>query len=323
MSARSSTQVARMLELVPYLQRRDGIHVDEVAADFGVPAKQIVADLKALWFCGLPGLLPGDLIEVDVDALDGEGIIRLSNAEFLDRPRRLEPTEALALIVALRGLREYCGPQQRDAVNRALAKLEAAAGESAAPADVVEVQADPGSEETNAAVEQALQENRRVHLTYYVPSRDETTERDADPMRVLVSGGRQYLEAWCHRAQETRLFRFDRILSATVLDAPAEPPVTARRLDLSDGIYQPDPADGVAVVELAASARWVVEYFPLEDVTELSDGRLRVSLRYNDPRWVEQLILRLGGQAHVIEPDTIAEGVRATAAEALAQYGET
>src|SRR5699024_7065394 len=100
MSARSSTQVARMLERVPYLQRRDGIHVDEVAADFGVPAKQIVADLKALWFCGLPGLLPGDLIEVDVDALDGEGIIRLSNAEFLDRPRRLEPTEALALIVA-------------------------------------------------------------------------------------------------------------------------------------------------------------------------------------------------------------------------------
>ncbi len=48
-------QVQRLLALVPYLRENDGARVDDVAAEFGVRPKQIIADLKVLWFCGLPG----------------------------------------------------------------------------------------------------------------------------------------------------------------------------------------------------------------------------------------------------------------------------
>jgi proteasome accessory factor C len=54
MIANAQSQVERMLALVPYLQARDGISVDEVARDFKVKPAQIVKDLKVLWFCGLP-----------------------------------------------------------------------------------------------------------------------------------------------------------------------------------------------------------------------------------------------------------------------------
>ena len=57
---------------------------------------------------------PGDLIDIDMDAVDGEGVIHLSNADYLTRPLRLSADEALALVLALRTLREIAGPGKRD-----------------------------------------------------------------------------------------------------------------------------------------------------------------------------------------------------------------
>ena len=51
--------------------------------------KTLREDLSVLWMCGMPGLTPGDLIDIDMDAVDGEGVIHLSNADYLTRPLRL------------------------------------------------------------------------------------------------------------------------------------------------------------------------------------------------------------------------------------------
>ena len=129
-------QVGRLLALVPWIQARREVSLEEAAAEFGVKPTQIVKDLKVLWFCGLPGLGMGDLIEVDMDALEGEGVIRVSNADYLTRPLRLDSGEASALIVALRTLRETAGDDVRPVVDRTLAKLEAAAGDGAAAVEL-------------------------------------------------------------------------------------------------------------------------------------------------------------------------------------------
>ena len=123
-------QVARLLTLVPYLYARGQVRLEDAATDLGVPAGQLLKDLKVLLMCGLPGGYPDDLIDVDLDALEGEGVIRVSNAEYLARPLRLTPTEASAIIVALRALRAGSTRETRDIVDRALAKLEAAAAGS-------------------------------------------------------------------------------------------------------------------------------------------------------------------------------------------------
>ena len=84
----------------------------EVAEAFGISVKTLRDDLSVLWMCGMPGLTPGDLIDIDMDAVDGEGKIHLSNADYLPRPLRLSADEALALMLALRTLREVAGPGQ-------------------------------------------------------------------------------------------------------------------------------------------------------------------------------------------------------------------
>ena len=84
----------------------------------------------------------------------------------------------------------------------------------------------------------ALSARRRVHLRYYVPGRDEATERDVDPMRLLVVEGRPYLEGWCLRAEGVRLFRLDRVLSLDVLDVPSAPPAEAEPVDIDQGLFR-------------------------------------------------------------------------------------
>jgi proteasome accessory factor C len=76
-------------------------------------------------------------------------------------------------------------------------------------------------------------------------------------------------------------------------------------------------------MELGPPARWVTEYYPCEQVEDLGDGRLRVTLRTPDAGWVRRLALGLGEDGRVIEPTDIAAAVRADAAAALAQYGDT
>lgn len=319
MTASAHDQVGRMLALVPYLRSKSGIDIDEVATHFGVTAQQIMKDLNVLWFCGLPNAVSGDMIDIDMDAAS-EGIVRLSNADYLTRPLRLTPSEAVALIVALRTLRESSGDDEREVVDRALSKLEAVAGDAAVTASGVDVHIDPVDAGVKSDVENALRTGRRLHIEYYVPSRDETTERDVDPIRLAVVAGHTYLEGWCYRANDVRLFRLDRVVKLVVSDEPIDLPADARPRDLSEGLFRPSPDDPVATVLLEPGAAWVADYYPVESVRERQEGMTEVRLRFSDEHWLRRLVLRLGGMAQIIEPTRLASAVREEAARARAAY---
>ncbi len=76
-------------------------------------------------------------------------------------------------------------------------------------------------------------------------------------------------------------------------------------------------------LRLAGSARWVAEYYPVEDVREVDDpqGGLAVALRTADLAWARRLVASLGGAATVDEPPEVAQAVAADARAALARYG--
>jgi proteasome accessory factor C len=223
--------------------------------------------------------------------------VTVLDPQTLDRPLRLTEDEATALVVAARALADVPGLAGRDALDRALIKVEKAVG--ASPADRVRVALDAW-DGVFAVVQQALRERRRLHLRYLVWSRDEMTERDVDPMRVLWRDGHWYLEGWCHRAEAVRLFRLDRIDGpdgARVLDVPAAPPPQARSRDVTDGVYHRSADDVRVVLEVSAAARWVADYYPIDDVAELGDGRLRVVLFASELGWLRRMVLGLGADA--------------------------
>ncbi len=315
MSGGATERLSRLLAMVPYLVSRQGIPLGAAAREFAISEDQLVKDLELLFMCGTPGHMPDDLIDAEWES----GHVYLSNADTIARPLRLGVDEALAMIVGLRTLAEVPGGHDRDAVERTLAKLESAAGEAALAATQVSVEVE-GEAEVLSTARQALTGRRRVHLTYFVPTRDESTERDVDPMRVAMVDGRWYLEGWCHRAEAVRLFRLDRVVTITVLDTPADPPPHAVERDLDEGVFVPSPEDTLVTLELDPPAHWVVDYYPVEDVQEVPGGTLLVRLRVADGRWLRALALRLGGAARVLEPDAIAAQVRADAEAALRAY---
>ena len=314
----SQAQVRRLLSLVPYLREHDGIALADVSKAFGITPEALREDLNVLWMCGLPGLSPGDMIDIDMDAVEGEGVIHLSNADYLTRPLRLSADEALALVLALRTLREIAGPGKRDVVDRALKKLEAAAGNVPAT-DQASVAVTAARDDIQARVNDGLQRGKRLDLTYDVASRAETTRRQVDPLRVFVLEGYGYLEAWCYSAGALRTFRLDRIAAADVTETDVEPhDVTLK--DLSTGWYEALKDSPLVTVELAPAASWVAEYYPTETVTRADDGRLVVALRVTDPAWLRSLLLRLGGGARVLSPAGAGDSAVETASEALDQY---
>jgi proteasome accessory factor C len=289
----------------------------DTAAAFGVSERELVDDLNMLWCVEIRS--PDPYCPIDLSYEGGEIVV--SEAESIDRPLRLGVDEASALLVALRMLAEVSSLEDRSALSRTIAKLEAAAGEAGAVSSQVAVQVDDrGAGSVAAQVRDALERGRRLHLSYYVPGRDEATERDVDPMRLLVVEGRTYLEGWCLRAEAVRLFRLDRVLALAVLDEAASVPAQARPRDVDQGLYRPSADDAAVELELSAAGRWVAEYYPCEHVEELGDGRLRVGLRTPDTRWVRRLALRLGEDGRVISPPELAAQVREDAAAALAQY---
>lgn len=309
----ATSRVERLLTMVPWLVSRQGIPLAEAAEGLGVSEKQLRDDLDLLFMCGY-GPMTDELIEVSYE----QDRVFVTNADTIRRPLRLSVAEAVTLITGLRAL-QAAGVAPSDAAERALAKVEAAA--AALPGlDAVAVAEEVGADrEARQVVTDALRRRRRLRLAYFVPSRDERTEREVDPMRVVSQDGHWYLEGWCHSAQDTRIFRLDRIEAVEVLDMDGTPPPDAEHRDLSRGAYPSDDVGQVVTLRLRPGARWVAEYYPVlerEDVGE--DLRVRLSAR--DDAWLAQLVLRCGGEAVVEAPKSAVEAVRARARQALSGY---
>ena len=248
---------------MPYLLARPGIPLADVAADFGIGERQLRRDLELLWMCGLPGYGPGDLVDL---SFSGDTVTVTEDAG-MRRPLRLTTAEGTALLVALRTLGDLPGMVDTDAVRRATAKIERAVGDAGAGGVAVEVSRQ--EQATTAAVREALEAGRALRIRYYTAGRDDVTRRTVDPMRLLLVEGRGYLEAWCRRAGAVRLFRLDRVDDVAVLDEPAAAPPDAAPTDLSGGVFPARPEHGSAVLLLEPWARWVAEYYPVEQVLEI------------------------------------------------------
>jgi len=308
MSETAAQRTSRLLALLPWLARNPDVSVDDAAAQFGISRRQLLNDLATLTFTG-PDQGGGGLVDIDYE----DGTISVLNTQGIDRPLRLTTAEAAALVVGLQVLAQVPGTHDQAALQRAQQALTAAAGQ-AAHAVAVRVR-NSGSVEVASAVSDALGAGRAVSIEYEGAARDVVTTRIVDPIRLLVTEGYTYLEAYCRRAKATRLFRLDRVVSATVLAEASRPHQGEEASELFDHVTE------TLVLDLAPQSRWVVERYPITSQQERADGSLVAELPLADPEWAVRLGLSLAGRGHVVAPSEIAAEVERRARAALALYG--
>lgn len=308
----------RLLGIVAYLDRHPGVPIEALATHFGVSPEQVVRDIDTLWVTGTPGYWPDDLIDFDAGSLES-GVLRLTQSRGLSHALRLGTREAVALVAALRALREAVGPAlepvQQGVLTSTLDVLTAATGEAAATVDVQ--LAVEGAPETLSEIAGALTSGRQVRLRY-VDAADRESERDVDPWQLVTGDEHLYLQAWCHSAHGERLFRMDRVLEARTLDtAVRRPPAPSRET----AAFRPTDEHDTVVLTLTGRARWVAEQLPVEAVEELPDGGFVVHLRVASPAWLRQLLLRVSADVRALEPIGLALDTAQAARRALVAYG--
>lgn len=178
------------------------------------------------------------------------------------------------------------------------------------------------------AVGSALLRRQRLQLVYHARSRDETSEREVSPQRLVHHRGNWYLDAWCHWRQGLRAFSVDAITRVAVLDRAALDVAEAEldaTLGAGYGIFT-GRKTATAVLRFSAErARWVSseQWHPRQHGEFDEEGRYRLSVPYADPTELVMDVLRHLPEVEVLEPpalrQAVAERVRAAMAQLQAQ----
>jgi proteasome accessory factor C len=297
---------------VPYIVQHPGTPVADLSKLFEVSEAEILADLNLLFLTGLPPYGPGDLIEVDID---DESRVWIRMADYFSRPVRLTRAEALALYLRGTEILGAGGVGEAEALRSALAKIEAALGGGALgdlQIDVGET-AETGPLET---VRQGIADRATLEIDYYSANRDQLTTRRIDPEHVFSALGNWYVVAWDRTAEGERLFRLDRVREARATKVRFEP---RGLIGQGRDLYTRSAEDIQVRLALGPRARWVAEYYVVGNVEE-RDGFLEVTLPTKDLAWAAKLVLRLGGEARVREPEELRSLTRELAEKTLEHY---
>jgi proteasome accessory factor C len=311
-------RLRRLLVMLPWLMEVGEAPLADVARRYDLSEAQVQNDLELVAMCGLPPFVD-EMVDVFVD----EGMVYVGVPRLFTRSLRLTAPEGFTLLAAGRAAMELPGADPDGPLGRGLDKLAAVLGESGLDAgadDTTGVVIDLARPAIADDLAAAAAAGRELSISYYTPARDEVGDRVIVPRHVFVDSGNWYVLADDGRSGQRRTFRIDRIESAdpTGMVISADDPVTA-----PDRFFV-DADVPRSKIRLGPPAQWVVEEYPVDDVTELSDppGWIEVRLPVSSERWFAKLLIRLGPNAVVIDPE-VATAAAELAGRVLAGYSDT
>ena len=320
-------RLARLLFIVPYVVRRDGVPLTELADLLGVSTQQITADLDLLTMVGQPPLTPDHLIDLYVE----DDIVYVALDQSLTRPLRLTHNEARALVLGaklignsgafgseleriLKHIMDLLNPVDRQSIKSLSERVAIHGSNSAAPTVVA------------AQLHAAIERQCIVRLLYYSVSSDRQKNYRLKPLALITHGGVDYLVAWDVDADDQeKLFRLDRLADVQTEERKFTPP---NHLDLekfrTKRLYFGSDALHAEVRFSAPLARRVRERFSEQEIlATTADGSLHVRVATSSAAWLTRWVLSFGEEAEIIGPMSCRDHIREFCAAAAAVYKDS
>jgi len=171
----------------------------------------------------------------------------------------------------------------------------------------------------------ALLKRNRLNIQYYAKSKDEDTEREISPQRLIFYRENWYLDAYCHLRQDLRSFAVDGIRSAV--------PTNTKAQEISDkecqeyfaqsyGIFSGKATQRAKLRFTPKHARWVSgENWHGQQVGSFDkEGYFNLEFDYNqDPELIMD-IMKHGSGVEVIGPASLKNKVKAELEKAFKVY---
>ncbi|MDX2271602.1 MAG: WYL domain-containing protein [Cyanobacteriota bacterium] len=171
-------------------------------------------------------------------------------------------------------------------------------------------------------LEDACREKKRVWMRYRTASRrDDVSERELDPYLLhIYRGTNPYVIGWCHKRQEVRWFRVDRILSLKTLRETFEVDPTFDPKDHLAMIFQHEVGgipQQVGIWFDAQTAPFIRErrWHPTQVIEEEPDGSLVLRMTVQGMNDVKRWVLGYGKGAVVRDPPELMEMIKAEIVE--------
>ena len=233
-------------------------------------------------------------------------------SDNFDRPARLLPVEAKALVAAIDLIGEHL---PEGSLTSAREKIVAALGED--PMDQGLQVAPSGADDSDVArrISKAIAQRKLIELEYFKENENELTSRTVEP--YALTNGREgwYVASFDPARDGVRHFRLDRIKEVSITGQKFKPRPEVDPAAEVDGWLRTGevPASAMARVWVSPErARWAREARRV--VGECRDGAVIVELSFAGVDWLVREVLKEAGDAAVIEPEEAREAVLAAVA---------
>lgn len=306
--------LVRMLNLLPYFEAHPGRTLMEAATDLGRKPNEIKDDLDRLWCCGLPGMFPDDLVDLEHSYMG----VSVTNNQGMDQPLRLTQTEAGALLLALDCLENVPGLLDRSAVLSAAEKLRGIMQEETV-ALVDSIAGEVPTEPILEAVRIALERQRQIQFRYHSTTTDTTTLRQVSPARVFSHKGVTYVTTWDAAAEGHRTFRADRMQDVEVLDEKATPHLELLRFNAKNPF---DFGRDEVTLRLHSSATWLADYFPIVIGEQVDEQWFSATMPLVSDEWIIRFAISNADRVSIVTPTSLVAAMAGRIQSALATYDE-
>lgn len=162
---------------------------------------------------------------------------------------------------------------------------------------------------------ESIARGKRVKLTYYTFARDQWTDRELSPRAIRFHNGCYYLIAYCHYRKAHRYFALNRMenLKGTGRDSYLDEHFNVQTFfQESFGLERDTESYRIQIIFYDSVARWIKErhWHDSQEMKELSDGRLELTMEVNGLQEVKRWVFTFGDKAQVLKPDCLREEIR-------------
>lgn len=306
---------------------RTGVTIHELARSAHVSTRTIRRDLQALQEAGFAIYDEGEEHETKRWRLDAQ--------PFRSVEEGLSVADVAALYLSRSVVEALSGWPLADELRAAFAKIDRALNPrmreflSTLP-QVISTKAGPRArEQSDRLVDvtrrlfDAARDRRVVTMRYFSAASNRAKSYTVQPYRLALAQGGVYLVAWVPQYGEFRTFAAERIERLSVTDESFRRTreLPADLFGSSLGVFWAPP-ERVELEFDARIARFVRGrvWHESQQIQELPDGRLRLTLDVSNDWALRSWVLGFGASVRVIQPRALADAIRDEFARGLARY---